>query len=236
MEQHTAVGETKGIELEHRTVPVPSIATIISAPPTPTPAPPTTIPCKERSYYIATSTNDRHGPFSLEDMVERIVLGQLNEMTPIWFHGLNEWQPLGLLLEFRDLLLQMMPPPQVKQKEEDIERVASHVVQAVLASAVSQLNMEKPQAIVGLRKSMDGWTQTSSPTRAETETVNQRASLAEQKDDTFVVEKCSNDGLGNTSRNVVDPSVPVQTGRSFVSVLVSTCYRFYSFRLLAVTQ
>ena len=62
----------------------------------------------EKTYYIATLSNtsesseNKVGPLTLEQVVERIAHGHSNATTPTWFHGLNEWVPLGRLIEFRE--------------------------------------------------------------------------------------------------------------------------------------
>ena len=110
----------------------------------------------EKTYYIATLSNtsesseNKVGPLTLEQVVERIAHGHSNATTPTWFHGLNEWVPLGRLIEFRELLftINMKTPPEIgnmvhmNTQEQDLDRFADILVSDVIASALNHIQTD----------------------------------------------------------------------------------------------
>ena len=61
-------------------------------------------------YYLAIS-GQRHGPFPLETIEQKINNGEITENTLAWKEGLRQWVKIGGMDEFQHLFNNNCPPP-----------------------------------------------------------------------------------------------------------------------------
>lgn len=75
-----------------------------------TPAPGGAAPVAGAAEWYAESQGNRVGPMPQQELVSKVVSGQVTESTLVWREGMSAWTPAGQVAELGDAFKKVPPP------------------------------------------------------------------------------------------------------------------------------
>lgn len=68
------------------------------------------------SFFISSNRERREGPFSTEEIQNKLLADEIDENTLIWRKGMEDWEPIAKIQEFESFL-EALPPPLLKTEQ-----------------------------------------------------------------------------------------------------------------------